>query len=69
MYFSYVGAALHYIYIYIYSFHAFVPFAFDANRWKEWEKETLASRDIMPEAPDIKWEDLQPKVPTANATS
>ena len=30
---------------------------------------SLASKDIMPEAPEIKWEDLQPKVPTANATS
>ena len=43
--------------------------AIEDAKYEKWEKEPLASKDIMPEAPDIKWEDLQPKVPTANATS
>ena len=43
--------------------------AIEDAKYEKWEKETLASKDIMPEAPEIKWEDLQPKVPTANATS
>ena len=42
--------------------------AIEDAKYEKWEKENLASKDIMPEAPEIKWEDLQPKVPTANAT-
>ena len=43
--------------------------ALEDAKYEKWEKETLANKDVMPEAPEIKWEDLQPKVPTANATS
>jgi len=34
----------------------------------KWEKESLANKNVMPEAPEIKWEDLQPKQ-TTNAAS
>ena len=43
--------------------------AIEDAKYERWEKETLANKNVMPEAPEIKWEDLQPKVPTANATS
>ena len=43
--------------------------AIEDAKYEKWEKETLANKNVMPEAPEIKWEDLQPKVPTANATS
>ena len=34
------------------------------------EKEAIANKQIMPEAPEMQlWDDLEPKVPTANATS
>ena len=43
--------------------------ALENAKYEKWEKEALANKNVMPEAPEIKWEDLQPKVPTANATS
>ena len=43
--------------------------ALEDAKYEKWEKEAIANKQIMPEAPEIKWEDLQPKVPTANATS
>ena len=42
--------------------------AIENAKYEKWEKETLASKNIMPEAPEIKWEDLQPKQ-TTNAAS
>ena len=44
--------------------------ALEDAKYEKWEKETLASKDVMPEAPEMQlWEDLEPKVPTANATT
>ena len=37
-------------------------------KMEKWEKESLANKNVMPEAPEIKWEDLQPKQ-TTNAAS
>ena len=44
--------------------------ALEDAKYERWEKETLANKNVMPEAPEMQlWEDLEPKVPTANATS
>ena len=43
--------------------------ALEDAKYEKWEREAIANKQIMPEAPEIKWEDLQPKVPTTNATS
>jgi hypothetical protein len=37
-------------------------------KMEKWQKESLANKNVMPEAPEIKWEDLQPKQ-TTNAAS
>ncbi len=42
--------------------------ALENAKYEEWEKEAIANKQIMPEAPEIKWEDLQPKE-TTNAAS
>ena len=43
--------------------------AIEDAKYEKWEKETLASKDIMPEAPEMElWKDLQPKE-TTNAAS
>ena len=42
--------------------------AIENAKYEKWEKETLANKDVMPEAPEIKWENLQPKQ-TTNAAS
>ena len=39
-------------------------------KYEKWEKEALANKNVMPEAPEMQlWEDLESKTPTANATS
>ena len=44
--------------------------ALEDAKYEKWEKEALASKDVMPEAPEMQlWDDIEPKVPTANATS
>ena len=44
--------------------------ALEDAKYERWEKEAIANKQIMPEAPEMQlWDDLQPKVPTANATS
>ena len=44
--------------------------ALEDAKYEKWEKEAIANKQIMPEAPEMElWKDLQPKVPTANATS
>ena len=42
--------------------------ALEDAKYEKWEREAIANKQIMPEAPDIKWEDLQPKQST-NAAS
>ena len=43
--------------------------ALEDAKYEKWEKEALANKNVMPEAPEMQlWEDLEPKVPTANAT-
>ena len=42
--------------------------ALEDAKYEKWEKEAIANKQIMPEAPEIKWEDLQPKQ-TTNAAS
>ena len=42
--------------------------ALEDAKYEKWEKEAIANKQIMPEAPEIKWEDLQPKE-TTNAAS
>ena len=38
-------------------------------KMEKWEKESLANKNVMPEAPEMKlWKDLQPKQ-TTNAAS
>ena len=44
--------------------------ALENAKYERWEKEAIANKQIMPEAPEMQlWDDLEPKVPTANATS
>ena len=44
--------------------------ALEDAKYEKWEKEALANKNVMPEAPEMQlWEDLEPKVSTANATS
>ena len=44
--------------------------ALEDAKYEKWEKEAIANKQIMPEAPEMQlWDDLEPKVPTANATS
>ena len=44
--------------------------ALENAKYEKWEKEALANKDVMPEAPEMQlWDDVEPKVPTANATS
>ena len=44
--------------------------ALEDAKYERWEKEAIANKQIMPEAPEMQlWDDLQPKVPTANETS
>ena len=44
--------------------------ALENAKYERWEKEAIANKQIMPEAPEMQlWDDLAPKVPTANATS
>ena len=43
--------------------------ALEDAKYERWEKETLANKDVMPEAPEMElWKDLQPKE-TTNAAS
>ena len=42
--------------------------ALEDAKYEKWEREAIANKQIMPEAPEIKWEDLQPKE-TTNAAS
>ena len=42
--------------------------ALEDAKYEKWEREAIANKQIMPEAPEIKWEDLQPKQ-TTNAAS
>ena len=43
--------------------------ALEDAKYEKWEKEALANKDIMPEAPEMElWKDLQPKQ-TTNAAS
>ena len=44
--------------------------ALEDAKYERWEIEAIANKQIMPEAPEMQvWEDLEPKVPTAKATS
>ncbi len=44
--------------------------ALEDAKYEKWEKEALANKNVMPEAPEMQlWDDIEPKVPTANATS
>ena len=44
--------------------------ALENAKYERWEKEAIANKQIMPEAPEMQlWADIEPKVPTANATS
>ena len=44
--------------------------ALENAKYEKWEKEALANKDVMPEAPEMQlWDDVESKVPTANATS
>ena len=44
--------------------------ALENAKYERWEKEAIANKQIMPEAPEMQlWDDLEPKVPTANPTS
>ena len=44
--------------------------ALENAKYERWEKEAIANKQIMPEAPEMQlWDDLEPKVPTANATA
>lgn len=44
--------------------------ALEDAKYEKWEKEALANKDVMPEAPEMQlWDDIESKVPTANATS
>ena len=44
--------------------------ALEDAKYEKWEKEALANKNVMPEAPEMQlWDDVEPKVPTANATS
>ena len=43
--------------------------ALEDAKYEKWEKEALANKDVMPEAPEMElWKDLQPKQ-TTNAAS
>ena len=42
--------------------------ALEDAKYEKWEREAIANKQIMPEAPEIKWQDLQPKQ-TTNAAS
>ena len=43
--------------------------ALENAKYEKWEKEAIANKQIMPEAPEMElWKDLQPKE-TTNATS
>ena len=44
--------------------------ALENAKYEKWEKESLKKKTVMPEAPEMElWKDIEPKVPTANATS
>ena len=44
--------------------------ALENAKYEKWEKEALANKNVMPEAPEMQlWDDVESKVPTANATS
>jgi len=44
--------------------------ALENAKYEKWEKESLKNKTVMPEAPEMElWKDIEPKVPTANATS
>ena len=44
--------------------------ALENAKYEKWEKESLANKNVMPEAPEMQlWDDVESKVPTANATS